>query len=119
MFKIITSSRVWAALIAIVFVILATYVPGIAAKLSQTDVVSGVIAIAAFFVAESVAGQSAGWGIFLKPRFWAVIFSLAFVFIRAFVPGFVISESMVQELVAAIGAASLGISYRPIGIVRT
>jgi len=116
--NVLSSSRFWAALLAIVFVLLIAYVPAIASKLNEADVVTGVIALAAFIVAESAAGAGVGWAIFGKPRFWAVVVSFVFIFVRAFVPGFVLSEQLLQDLIAAIGAASIGVSYRPIGTTR-
>jgi hypothetical protein len=117
--KIFGSSRVWAALLAIVFIVLYALMPGLPPNLSQGDVTSAVIALALFIVAETVTGGSVGWAIFVKPRFWALVVSLAFIFIRAFVPGFFLSETSIQELIAAIGAASVGVSYRPIGVTKT
>jgi hypothetical protein len=116
--KIFGSSRVWAALLAIVFVVVYALVPDLSAKISEVDVTSGVIAIALFIVAETSTGAGVGWAIFGKPRFWALVVSLGFIFIRAFVPGFFLSETSIQELIAAIGAASIGISYRPVGTTR-
>jgi len=116
--SVLGSSRFWAALLAIVFVLMSAYVPSVAAKLSEGDVVAGVVALAAFILAESAVGAGVGWAILAKPRFWAVVVSFAFIFVRAFVPGFILSESQIQELITAIGAASVGISYRPIGTSR-
>jgi hypothetical protein len=118
MLKILGSSRVWAAFLAIVFVLLTAYVPVIATKLDQTAVIGAVVALASFIVAESVAGQSVGWAILKQFKFWALFASLGFIFVRAFVPNFLVSESLVQDLITAIGAASVGLSYRPIGTVR-
>jgi len=116
--KIFGSSRVWAALLAIVFVTLYALMPALSANISEVDVTSAVIALALFIVAETATGASVGWAIFAKPRFWALIVSLAFIFVRAFVPGFFLSETSIQELIAAIGAASIGVSYRPIGVTK-
>jgi len=118
MSKIFGSTRVWAAILAIVFVTLYALLPGLTANISQVDVTTAVIALALFIVAETSAGANVGWAIFGKPRFWALVVSLAFIFIRAFVPGFFLSETSIQELIAAIGAASIGVSYRPIGTSR-
>jgi len=116
--KILGSSRVWAALLAIVFVMLYALMPELAANLSQVDVTSAVIALALFIVAETATGGGVGWAIFGQPRFWALVVSLVFIFVRAFVPGFFLSETSIQELIAAIGAASIGVSYRPIGTAK-
>ena len=115
---VLGSSRFWAALLAIVFVLMANFLPVIASKLSEADVVAGVVALAAFILAESAVGAGVGWAILAKPRFWAVVVSFLFIFIRAFVPWFILSEAQIQELITAIGVASVGVSYRPLGTTR-
>jgi len=114
-FKILGSSRVWAAFLAIVFVLLGAFLPAFSNQIDQVAVTSAVIALALFIVAESVAGASVGWALLTKPRFWALVISLTFIFVKAFVPGFVLTEDLIQEFIAALGAASIGVSYRPIG----
>ncbi len=112
---VLGSPRFWAAILAIVFVIFGTYLPAASSKLSQADVTSAVIALAAFIAAVSATGQPSGKELFSSLRFWALVTSLIFIFIRAFVPGFIISETLIQDLIATLGTVSIGASYRPIG----
>ena len=113
--KVLGSTRFWAALLAVVFVVLTFYLPAFTARLNEADVVTGVVAIALFIVAESVAGAGVGWSILAKPRFWALAVSFTFLFVKAFAPTFILTEAQIQELIASIGVASVGVSYRPIG----
>jgi len=115
MSKILGSSRVWAAFLAIVFVLLAFYLPVFTSKLDQVAITSAVIAFVLFIVAETVAGAGKGWAIFKQFKFWALLISLVFIFIRAFVPGFPVTEDLIQIFIAAIGSTSVSLAYRPIG----
>jgi len=111
------SPRFWAAMLMIVFVIVATYAPAVAAKLDETTVISAVIALVAFIAAETVAAGPSYMNIFGSVKFWTLVISLIFIFVRAFVPTFPISEDLIQALVLTLGAGSIGTSYRPVGTV--
>jgi hypothetical protein len=113
--EILRSPRFWAAFLVLVFVLLGTYVPGVAAKLDQTAIASAVVALVAFIAAASVGGQPSYIDIFGSLKFWSLVLSLAFIFIKAFWPSFPIGEATLQELIAALGVASIGVSYRPVG----
>jgi hypothetical protein len=111
------SPRFWAAMLMIVFVIVATYAPAVAAKLDATTIISTVIALVAFIAAETVAPGPSYMNIFGSLKFWSLVLSLIFIFVRAFVPAFPISEDLIQALVLTLGAGSIGTSYRPVGQV--
>ena len=112
---VFTSPRFWAAILVIIFVLLATYVPAIAAKIDQTAVISAVIALVSFIAAESIEPKPSYALIFGSIKFWALVVSLVFIFIRAFVIGFPISEDMIQALIATLGVTSIGVTYRSAG----
>lgn len=118
MSKILGSSRVWASFLAICFVLLAFYLPVLSDKLDQAAITSALTAFVLFIVAETVAGAGKGWAIFKQFKFWALLTSLAFIFIRAFVPGFPVSEDLIQIFIAAIGSTSVSLAYRPIGTTK-
>jgi uncharacterized membrane protein len=111
------SPRFWAAMLMIVFVIVATYAPAVAAKLDETTIISTVIALVAFIAAETVGCGPSYMAIFGSVKFWALVISLIFIFVRAFVPTFPVSEDLIQGLVLTLGAGSVGTSYRPVGQV--
>jgi uncharacterized membrane protein len=113
--EILKSPRFWAAILAIVFMLMGMYVPAVSAKLDQAAVTSAVIALVAFIAAESVSNQPSYMAIFGSVKFWSLVISLIFIFVRAFVPAFPISEGLLQELITALGVMSIGVSYRPIG----
>jgi hypothetical protein len=109
------SPRFWAVVLAIVFVVLTTYVPAVAAKIDQTAVINVVIAIVAFIAAESLQPGPIYAAIFGSLRFWSLLVSLAFIFLKAFVPTFPLNEDMIQALVAAFSVGSIGAAIRPVG----
>jgi hypothetical protein len=113
--NILGSPRFWAALLAIVFVLLGAYAPKAIANLDQVALTAAVTALILFIASESVAEPPTGLGIFGKVRFWALVVSLAFVFIKAFMPAFPLTEAMIQALVSTLGVAAFGMTYRAIG----
>jgi hypothetical protein len=115
--EILKSPRFWAAMLMIAFVLVATYAPTVAAKLDQTTIISAVIALVAFIAAASVGAGPSYMNIFGSLKFWSLVLSLVFIFVRAFVPTFPISEELIQALVITLGAGSVGTSWRPVGQV--
>jgi uncharacterized membrane protein len=113
--EILKSPRFWAALLAILFVILSATVPAIAAKLDKTAITEAVVALVIFIAAASVGNQPSYINIFGSFRFWSLLASLVFIFLRAFLPSLPISEELVQVLIGTLGTASVGVSYRPVG----
>lgn len=113
--EILKSPRFWAAILMIVFVVLGTFVPAVMAKIDQTAVTNAVVALVVFISAETIAGAPSYMAIFGKVRFWSLVVSLGFIFVRALIPAFPISEELLQGLIATLGAASIGTSYRMIG----
>jgi hypothetical protein len=117
--NILTSPRFWAALLAIVFVLLGTYAPVIAAHVDQTAITTAVIALVAFIAAASIEPGGSYVGLFRSIKFWSLVVSLVFIFVRAFVPGFPINETLIQDLILTLGITSVGVTYRAIGEVKT
>jgi hypothetical protein len=107
------SPRFWAAILAITFILLKVYAPIL--KINEVDLTSAVIALVAFIAAASVSSAPSYLDILKSLRFWSLIVSLMFVFIRTFWAACPLSEADVQMLVVALGAGSIGVSYRPIG----
>ena len=116
--KLAQSPRFWAAILAVLFVLLGAFIPAAMSKLDQAAITAAVVALVAFIAADSAAGKPTYARIFTTPRFWALVVSLAFIFVRAFMPGFLIDEKLIQELIGAMGVTSVGVSYRPVGAVR-
>jgi uncharacterized membrane protein len=112
--NILKSPRFWAAVLIVVFVILQTSVPAIAQKIDQKALTSSVIALVSFIAAATVSNVPTGANLFGQLKFWSLIASLAFVFIKAFVPSFVLTEDVIQALIASLGAVSFTYSYRPV-----
>lgn len=115
---ILISPRVWAAFLVIVFVLLRTFVPAIANRVAEQDVTNAVIALVAFIAASSIGAAPSWVNLIGTVKFWSLIVSLTFVFVRAFAPGFPIGEDLVQALVLALGVTSVGVTYRSVGSVR-
>jgi F0F1-type ATP synthase membrane subunit a len=115
--EIFGSPRTWALIIALAFILTSAFWPGM--PLNKQDVTGAVVALVAFIVSVSVAGNPTDWKKLLSTlRFWVLITNLAFIFIRAFWATCPISQEQVLAIISALGTTSVGISYRPINETR-
>jgi hypothetical protein len=113
LFDILGSPRFWATLIALAFIITKALVPTI--PLDEGQITAAVVALVAFIVSVSVQGSPTVWLDLLKSgKFWALLASLTFIFIRAFAPAFPLTEEQVLAVILALSGVSVGTSYRPI-----
>jgi hypothetical protein len=115
--NVIGSPRFWALIIALAFILLKAFVPVI--PLNEDEVTAAVIALVGFIAAVSVNPAPTVWAELLKSgKFWALLASLVFIFVRAFAPAFPLSEAQVLAIIVALTGVSIGTSYRPINNFR-
>jgi hypothetical protein len=115
--NILGSPRFWAALLALVFIVAKAINPGW--PLNEEEVVAAVTALVGFIFAVSATGTPTVWKeLFTSFRFWALVASLTFIFVRAFAPSFPISEQQILAIIAILGGTSVSISYRPVNATR-
>lgn len=101
------------ALLIVVIVLAVLSIFG--AKLNQDEVITATIAFVGFILSVAATGTPTVWAqLFGSFRFWSLLISLAFIFLRAFVPGFPLTENVVLTLVSVLTGASISFSYRPI-----
>jgi hypothetical protein len=112
---ILGSPRFWALLIALVLFVINGFK---VIALDETALTSATVALVAFIISVSATGTPTIWVELLKSlRFWALLVSLAFVFVRSFWPTFPLTEDQILGIITALSGASIGISYRPINDV--
>jgi hypothetical protein len=114
---ILGSPRFWALVIGLAFVFLKAFMPTL--PLDETQVATAVTALVVFIVSVSVAGSPTVWMELLKSgKFWLLVTSLVFIFIRALWPAFPLTEEQVIAIIVALSGVSVGMSYRPVNTSR-
>lgn len=117
LWDILGSPRFWATLIALAFIFVKAFVPTV--PLSEEEITAAVIALVGFVAAASVGGSPTVWLEMLKSgKFWLLVASLAFIFIRAYAPAFPFSEDQIVAIILALTGASVGTAYRPINTYK-
>lgn len=115
--NIVGSPRFWALFLALVFLV--TKVFWVTMPLDESAVTGAVVALVAFIASVSASSSPTVWSqLFKEFKFWTLVVSLVFVFIRAFWPAFPLTEEQVLTLIGALSATSIGVSYRPINTAR-
>lgn len=113
---ILGSPRFWALLIALILFVINGFK---VITLDETALTAATVALVAFIISVSATGTPTVWmELFKSLRFWALLVSLTFVFIRSFWPAFPLTEEQILGIITALSGASIGVSYRPINESR-
>jgi hypothetical protein len=103
---ILKSSSFWAAILTVAFLIVGAYVPN--SPITESQVGAALLPLAAFVFGDAKRPINT---LLKSRRFWALVASLAFVFVKAFVPDFPLTEEQLIGLTATLGALILGSTF--------
>jgi hypothetical protein len=115
--NILGSPRFYALIIALAFIVAKAAWPAI--PLDETEVIGAVGALVVFIASVSVQQGPTVWAeLFGSGKFWALLTSLTFIFIRAFWAACPFTEEQILAIIVTASGVSLGTSYRPINTTR-
>jgi hypothetical protein len=109
---ILTSPRVWAIVLSAI--IMAVPIFWVAAPYNTTDALNALAALMFFVVSASVGPEPSYINLFGQTKFWTLVVSLVFVFVKAFSPSLAIMETQILTMIGVLGSLSVGTAYRPL-----
>jgi uncharacterized membrane protein YdjX (TVP38/TMEM64 family) len=108
---LVTSRKFWGALIALVVIVIAAFMPGF--DLDQEQVVSLAVIVVSYLVGTAIDPGPGGWkGVILSRKFWAAVIGLVVIFLDAFhvIIPFQLSTEQLVSFVLVISGYIAGVA---------
>jgi hypothetical protein len=114
---LLVSRRFWAAVIALIVVLVTAFVPGF--DLDTEEAVGLVVIVASYIVGVTVDPGPGGWrGVVMSRKFWAALVGLTVLILRGFHIGlpFDLTAEQITTVMVVLGSYIVGVTldkFRP------